>query len=130
MAEGKNPVLMLDYPDMDIIRVDDTYYGISTTMHYMPGGVILRSYDLIHWEHAAYIYDILEDDGIHNMDGDGNFYGKGMWAATLRHHNGKFYAVFVANETHKTYLFVSDTIEGHWERKEIKGFYHDVTPKS
>ena len=38
-----NPVLPLDYPDPDVIRVDDTYYMVSTTMHFMPGCVILRS---------------------------------------------------------------------------------------
>lgn len=35
-----NPVLPLDYPDPDVIRVDDTYYMVSTTMHFMPGCVI------------------------------------------------------------------------------------------
>ena len=32
-----NPITRLDYPDPDIIRVDDTYYMISTTMYFMPG---------------------------------------------------------------------------------------------
>ena len=45
----------MDYPDPDVIRVDDTYYMISTTMHFMPGGVILRSYDLVNWEIALCI---------------------------------------------------------------------------
>ena len=45
---GKNPITELDYPDPDVIRVDDTYYMVSTTMHFMPGCEILRSYDLIH----------------------------------------------------------------------------------
>ncbi|WP_330427321.1 family 43 glycosylhydrolase [Blautia sp. OF09-25XD] len=42
---GKNPITELDYPDPDVIRVDDTYYMVSTTMHFMPGCEILRSYD-------------------------------------------------------------------------------------
>ena len=33
MAEGFNPVTGMDYPDPDVIRVGDTYYMISTTMH-------------------------------------------------------------------------------------------------
>ena len=28
---ASNPILKLDYPDIDVIRVDDTYYMISTT---------------------------------------------------------------------------------------------------
>lgn len=38
-----NPITRMDYPDPDVIRVEDTYYMISTTMHFYPGGVILRS---------------------------------------------------------------------------------------
>lgn len=42
-----NPITRLDYPDPDVIRVDNTYYMVSTTMHFMPGCEILRSYDLV-----------------------------------------------------------------------------------
>ena len=45
-----NPITRLDYPDPDVIRVDNTYYMVSTTMHFMPGCEILRSYDLVNWE--------------------------------------------------------------------------------
>ena len=38
-----NPITRLDYPDPDVIRVSDIYYMVSTTMHFMPGGEILRS---------------------------------------------------------------------------------------
>ncbi len=125
-----NPIIWADIPDVDIIRVDDTYYMVSTTMHLSPGGVIFRSYDLIHWEIATYLYDILEDsDGERLTDGRG-IYGAGMWAATLRHHNGKFYVIFVANDTRKqniSYLFTSESINGPWEKRKIKGFYHDCS---
>lgn len=50
MAKITNPIIPSDYPDVDVIRVEDTYYMVSTTMHFMPGAVILRSYDLGHWE--------------------------------------------------------------------------------
>ena len=51
------PIIKMDYPDPDVIRVEDTYYMISATLHFMPGGVILRSYDLRNWEIAGYVYD-------------------------------------------------------------------------
>ena len=56
-----NPLTRMDYPDPDVIRVGDTYYMISTTMYFMPGGVILRSFDLANWEIASYIFDRLDD---------------------------------------------------------------------
>lgn len=32
----ENPVINADVPDPDIIRVGDTFYMVSTTMHLMP----------------------------------------------------------------------------------------------
>lgn len=122
---GKNPIIYSDYPDADVIRVEDTYYMVSTTMHFMPGGVILRSYDLIHWEIASYVYDSLDDTpGQRLVDGKG-IYGKGMWAASIRHHNGLFYVCFVANDTGKTYLYTANDIAGPWKKGLIEGFFHD-----
>lgn len=54
--EQINPIIKADFPDPDVIRVEDTYYMICTTMHFFPGGIILRSYDLIHWEFASYVF--------------------------------------------------------------------------
>lgn len=123
----ENPIIWADFPDPDVIRVDDTYYMISTTMHFMPGGVILRSYDLCHWEVAAYVYDRLEETEGERLQDNQNIYGKGMWAASLRFHKGKYYVCFVANDTHKTYLYHADTIKGPWKKQYIEGFYHDCS---
>lgn len=123
----KNPILKLDYPDVDVIRIEDTYYMVSTTMYFMPGCEILRSYDLIHWEHAAFVYDYLDGTPTQKLEGDKNIYSKGMWAATLRYHNGTFYIMFVCNDTHKTYLYTSDSIDGPWKKSYVEGFYHDCS---
>lgn len=122
-----NPITRLDYPDPDVIRVGDIYYMISTTMHFMPGGEILRSYDLVHWEHAAFVYDRLDSTLAQRLEGEVNIYGKGMWAASLRFHKGVFYVCFVANDTGKTYLYTSESIAGPWEKHQVEGFYHDCS---
>lgn len=122
---ARNPVIWSDYPDIDVIRVEDTYYMVSTTMHFMPGAVILRSYDLCHWEIISYVYDTLDStEGQKLSDGKG-IYGKGMWAASLRYHKGVFYICFAANDTNKTYLYQSEDICGPWKKQYIEGFYHD-----
>lgn len=122
-----NPLTRMDYPDPDVIRVGDTYYMVSTTMHSMPGCEILRSYDLLHWEHASYVYDTLDSTPAQRLEGAEQIYGKGMWAASIRYHKGKFYIAFVANDTHKTYLYASEDIQGPWEKHTIDGFYHDCS---
>lgn len=122
-----NPIIWADYPDLDVIRVEDTYYMVSTTMHFMPGCVILRSYDLVHWEMATHVYDALEETPAQKLEGDKQIYGKGMWAASIRYHKEKFYVCFVANDTHKTYLYSASDINGTWEKQIIEGFYHDCS---
>lgn len=116
-----------DYPDPDVIRIDNTYYMVSTTMHFMPGCVILRSYNLLDWEIIKYVYQTLEETPGQNLEDNQGIYAKGMWAASLRYNNGIFYICFVANDTGKTYLFTSDSIEGEWKKSEIQGFYHDAS---
>ncbi|MBR5416430.1 MAG: family 43 glycosylhydrolase [Clostridiales bacterium] len=127
LITDSNPILKMDFPDPDVIFVDGVYYMISTTMHFLPGGQILRSYDLLHWEHAAYVFDYLDGTDAQKLCDDKYVYGKGMWAASLRYHKGTFYVVFVCNDTWKTYLFRSEKIEGPWRKSEIEGFYHDCS---
>lgn len=122
-----NPLIPMDYPDPDVIRVGDTYYMVSTTMHFMPGCVILKSYNLADWEIETYVYETLELTDAECLRNGKNAYGQGMWAATLRYHEGMFYLVFVANDTGKTYLFRTKEIKGLWEKSEIEGFYHDCS---
>lgn len=124
MIKGTNPLTRLDYPDPDVIRVGDTYYMVSTTMYFMPGCVILRSYDLVNWEFCTHVYDKLEDTPRENLDG-AHAYGNGMWAPTMRYHDGVYHIVFVANDTHKTYHYTATDIMGPWKKSYIEGFYHD-----
>lgn len=120
-------MINLDYPDIDVIRVKDTYYLVTTTMHFLPGCEILSSRDLVHWEHEAYVYDKLDSTPAQCLENDTQIYGKGMWAASLRYHEGTFYICFVCNDTGKTYLYTADDIHGPWKKQEVKGFYHDCS---
>ena len=127
MIKGTNPIFRIDQPDPDVICVDDTFYMICTSMHFFPGAEILRSYDLVNWEHASYVFDRLDSTPAQCLEGDEYIYGKGMWAASLRFHEGIFYVVFVCNDTHKTYLYRASSIDGPWEKNYIEGFYHDCS---
>ena len=120
-----NPIIYSDVPDLDVIRVEDTYYMISTTMHTFPGGVILRSFDLVNWEILTYLFEELEGTPAQRLEEGQNIYGQGMWAASLRFHEGIYYICFACNDTGKTYLYQSETIMGPWRMSYIEGFYHD-----
>lgn len=122
-----NPITRTDYPDPDVIRVGNVFYMVSTTMYFFPGGDILRSYDLVHWEIAAHIFDSIDGTDAEYLRNGENAYGKGMWAASLRYHDGKYYVLFVSHGQQDTHLYTADAIEGPWEHKRIKGYFHDAS---
>ena len=93
----------------------------------MPGGEILRSYDLINWEHASFVFDTLDGTPGQKLDDGEGIYGQGMWAASFRYNKGIYYVAFVCNDTHKTYLYHSKSINGPWSKSYIDGFYHDLS---
>ena len=123
-----NPIIRADMPDIDLLRVKDTYYMVSTTMFYIPGAPILKSKDLCHWEIVSYIFDILEDNEIYRLENGQNAYGNGQWATSLTIYKGRYYACFASNDGRKTYIFSTDDIEkSNWERTEINGVFHDMS---
>ena len=94
-----NPIIKADFPDPDVIRVEDTYYMLSTTMHFRPGAVILRSYDLVHWEIVSHVFDKLNDSPEECMQGERSIYGRCMWAGSLRYHKENYYVCFAYLDT-------------------------------
>lgn len=124
---GRNPLIGADMPDPDVIRVEDTYYMVSTTMHFMPGAALLRSYDLIHWEITGHIYDQLPATEGRKLQNGQNAYGQGMWAPSLKYHDGTFYVTFSCNDTHCSYLYTAPSFDGPWTLHEMDGFYYDAS---
>nr|WP_255486820.1 glycoside hydrolase 43 family protein [Mucilaginibacter sp. SP1R1] len=121
-----NPIIYADVPDISIIRVANTYYMSSTTMHMSPGVPIMRSTDLVNWKLVSYAYDILDDTDDLNLTNGKNSYGKGSWASSLRYHNGIYYVSTFAGNTGKTYIYTTRNIEkGPWKALSFKPSLHD-----
>ena len=128
-ASVKNPMLWADVPDPDIIRVGDTYYLVSTTMHLMPGAPIMRSKDLMNWETVGYIFDKLTDSPKYDLK-EGTVYGRGQWATSLKYHKGRFYALLAPNEAGAmgdTYIFTAEKAEGEWKLLSRMRHFHDCS---
>ena len=127
-AQQKNPVIYADVPDMSMIRVDDTYYMSSTTMHMSPGVPIMKSKDLTNWEIVNYAYNTLENDDQMNLTNGKNSYGKGSWASCIRFHDGMYYVSTFAGNTGKTYIYTTKDIEkGPWTAHSFQPSLHDHT---
>ncbi len=122
-----NPVLWEDLADIDVIRVDDTFYYLASNMHYSPGAPILRSYDLINWEYAGHAVPVLDFSSKYDLSG-GNAYVKGTWASTLnyRESNQTFYFI-ACIEFSKTYVYTASAVEGPWQKNPaINNCYYDA----
>ena len=125
-ADARNPILYADVPDMAMIRVGETYYMSSTTMHMSPGVPIMKSQDLVNWTIVNNAYDTLDDVDALNLANGKRAYGKGSWASSIRFHEGTFYVTTFAQTTGKTYIYSTKDIErGPWKKVSFKPALHD-----
>lgn len=132
-----NPVIWADVPDVCVIRAEDTFYMVSTTMHYSPGCTIMKSRDLVNWEVCGYAHDQLEEADAFALKNGQNDYAKGSWAANLRYdkYEKRFYLIVTCNTTQKSYIFTTTDIEhGPWKRNIVDlcydpGFLFEDTGK-
>ena len=126
--KAKNPVIFADVPDVSMIRVGDTWYMSSTTMHMSPGVPIMKSKDLVNWQIVNYAYNTLGDVDALNLENGKNAYGRGSWASCIRYHNNTFYVSTFSSTTGKTYIWSTKDIEkGPWKEISFSPSFHDHT---
>ena len=123
----QNPLIWADVPDVDVVRYENAFYMISTSMHSMPGCPIMKSTDLVNWELIHYVFNSFDDGDGHTLRDGKGIYGKGSWAASLKVYHDVFYAVFNCNDTRSFYVYKCEDIEkGKWEQvAKMDSFFHD-----
>lgn len=123
---AQNPFIWADVPDVAVIRVGDTYYMSSTTMHMSPGLPIMKSKDLVNWDLVGYAYDRLVENDAMNLENGRNCYGRGTWASSLRFHNGTYYASTFSSTSGRTHIYTTQDIEkGPWKETSFAPSLHD-----
>ncbi|MCQ2061944.1 MAG: family 43 glycosylhydrolase [Fibrobacter sp.] len=126
-ATVNNPILWADSPDPSIVRVEDSYYMVTTTMHYAPGIPIFKSTDLAQWRTIGYVYQTLINNDNMNLNNGKDAYGKGSWASSIRYRksDGFYYVLTPSYTSNKTHLYKTKDIEGGtWSEVQLP-FYHD-----
>jgi len=123
---ARNPFIWADVPDVAVIRMGDTYYMSSTTMHMSPGLPIMKSKDLVNWELIGYAYDRLVENDAMNMENGQQCYGRGSWASCLRYHNGTYYVSTFSSTSGRTHIYTTQDIEkGNWNETSFAPSLHD-----
>ena len=88
MSTVTNPILPGCYPDPSICRVGDDYYLVTSTFEYLPGLPVLHSRDLVTWETIGHVVDRPGQLDYSRIASSG-----GLYAPTIRHHDGVFWVV-------------------------------------
>ena len=122
-----NPLFYDEFSDPDILRVGDDYYLAGTTMHSVPGLVILHSKDLVNWENVSYCFDRFDfPDDKFSLKNHQEIYGQGVWAPAIRYANGQFY-VFTNINGKGLQCYTSEKIEGPWKHHNMQGNIYDLS---
>src|SRR5690349_9144852 len=83
-----NPIIPGFHPDPSICRVGDDYYLVNSSFEYFPGVPIFQSKDLVHWRQIGHVLTRKSQ-----LDLDKIYSSGGIFAPTLRYHDGIFYMV-------------------------------------
>ncbi len=122
-----NPLFYDEFSDPDILRVGDDYYLAGTTMHTVPGLVILHSKDLVNWENISYCFDRFDfPDDAFSLKNHKEIYGQGVWAPAIRYANGQFY-VFTNINGKGLQCYTSKDIRGPWKHHNMQGRIYDLS---
>ena len=121
-----NPLFYDEFSDPDVIRVGDDYYLAGTTMHAVPGLVILHSKDLVNWEFASYCFDRFDfPEDKFALKNHQEVYGQGIWAPCIRYANGQFY-VFSNINGKGLQCYTAKDIKGPWTHHNMQGNIYDL----
>ena len=83
-----NPILTGCYPDPSICRVGSDYYLVTSTFEYFPGLPVFHSTDLTTWTQLGHALDRTDQLDLSTVPSSG-----GLFAPTIRHHDGIWYLV-------------------------------------
>jgi len=103
----KNPIMPGFYPDPSICRVGDDYYLVNSSFEWFPGIPIFHSKDLINWKQIGHVLNRPSQLNMVN-----NKFSSGVWAPTIRFHEGKFYVIVTCKQCGSNMYVFADKPEG------------------
>ncbi|MGC5774165.1 glycoside hydrolase family 43 protein [Paenibacillus pabuli] len=109
-----NPVIKGFYPDPSICKVDDTYYLVCSSFQYFPGVPLFESKDLLNWTQIGHCLTRKSQIHLETVSSSG-----GVFAPTIRYHNGRFYMTTTNDPTRQNFYIWTDDIYGEWSEPII-----------
>ena len=104
-----NPILPGFYPDPSICAVGRDFYLVNSTFAYFPGVPIFHSRDLAHWRQIG---NVLTRPS--QLPLDGCRHSRGIYAPTLRYHDGTFYLITTNISCGGNFIVTAQDPAGPW----------------
>lgn len=123
-----NPIINADYSDPDVcVGASGTdFYLTASSFNCIPGLPVLHSKDLVNWEIVGHALKELKPKEVF----DNAAHGMGVWAPSIRYHNGEYY-IYWGDPDYGIYMVKTKDPAGQWEEPvlviEGKGMI-DATP--
>lgn len=105
----RNPVLPGFHPDPSVCRVGRDFYLVTSSFEYFPGVPIFHSRDLVHWRQLGHCLSRPSQLPLAGVNASG-----GIWAPTLRYHDGTFYMTTTNVSAGGNFIVTASAPEGPW----------------
>ena len=102
-----NPVIRGFHPDPSICKVDNDYYLVTSSFEFLPGIPLFHSRNLVNWEQIGHVLTRESQIDVHQAKNSG-----GVFAPTIRYHDGMFYVIVTSVESGTFYVTSSNLEEG------------------
>lgn len=106
----RNPVIPGFHPDPSVCRVGDDYYLVTSSFEWFPGIPIFHSRDLMNWEQLGHVLTRPSQLAMN----EGMKHSQGLWAPTIRHHDGVFYVICTAQSAGGNFYVTATDPKGPW----------------
>ncbi len=104
-----NPVLKGFYPDPSVCFAKGKFYMVNSSFQYFPGVPLFESDDLVNWKQIGHVLTRKSQVELEKINSSG-----GVFAPTIRYHDGRFYMVTTNDTTHRNFYVYTDDIYGEW----------------
>ena len=116
VGQYRNPIIPGFHPDPSICRVGDDFYVVNSSFQYFPGVPVYHSKDLVNWE---LIGNVLDRESQLPLKGANSWLG--IYAPTLRYHNGTYYMITTNVGNGGNFMVTAKSVRGPWsEPKWLK----------
>ena len=109
----RNPILFADYSDPDVARVGEDFYLTASSFNCVPGLPILHSRDLVNWTLVGHALKELPHPRYDEVQ-----HGQGVWAPSIRYHEGRFW-IFFPTPDEGIYVTTAEDPLGQWTKPHL-----------